>query len=260
MIVHTVSPKHMSLILSLALVATLSLSARASTIMGSGTASVETAFQTPASDVGTQTLDLAGTSAVLTGTQRVETATETLNVLYESDDIDVSPTETADVLITLAPNGSTATGNGVQIEGNLITISAAGIYRLTGHLNAGQVIVDAEKVVLQLEAGTESSFSDGAVYAQEYLTSGEPDAALYSKSDLTVTGSGTLIVHGNYRHGIVSKDNLKITDGTVIVDAVSDGIRGRDYVAVRDGTISITAGSDGIGRTTMKAPKRAMSA
>ncbi len=49
-----------------------------------------------------------------------------------------------------------------------------------------------------------------------------------------------------FKNGIQSRDDLKITGGTITVTAVNDAIKGRDSVAVRDGNITVTAGGDGM--------------
>lgn len=83
---------------------------------------------------------------------------------------------------------------------------------VTIHNEGGPAIqVDqADKVFLTLADGSTNVLSDGASYA---LAEGEdePYAALYSKDDLTINGSGALEVTGNYRHAIASKDDTVIT-------------------------------------------------
>ncbi len=76
--------------------------------------------------------------------------------------------------------------------------------------------------------------------------SGEPNAAIFSNDDLTINGSGYLVVNANYKNGIVSNDDLKIAAGNIIVNAVNDGIKGKDSLAVQDGMITINAGGDGL--------------
>jgi len=78
---------------------------------------------------------------------------------------------------------------------------------------------------------------------------GEPSAAIFSKTDLTITGSGTLKVTSDYNDGITSKDTLKITGGTIIVKAKSDGIVGKDLLAVKTAKITINADKDGMRST-----------
>ena len=82
--------------------------------------------------------------------------------------------------------------------------------------------------------------------------------AIYSKDDLTLKGKGTLIVNGNYQDAIVSKDDIKINNGTIQVTAADDGIRGKDSVTIGNSSdtdfsnlnITIEAkGGDGIKST-----------
>jgi hypothetical protein len=167
----------------------------------------------------------------------------------------------------------TSDGDGVLIESSRVTITAAGTYRINGTLSDGQIVVDAgdeavvrlilddtritnntgaaiavmtaEKAVVILADGTENTLTDAAMYV---FAEGEdePNAALYSASDLTIGGEGSLTVYGAYNDGITSKDGLIIDAGNISVEAVDDGIRGKDYVVVSGGTLDITAGGDGI--------------
>ncbi len=167
----------------------------------------------------------------------------------------------------------TEDSSAVDVDGTTVTISAAGTYRISGSLSDGQLVVaagdqavvqiivdnaditnadgaavavmSAEKAIVILADGSLNTLTDGATYV---FAEGEdePNATLYSKSDLTITGEGSLIVQGSYNDGITSKDGLVIDSGDITVDAVDDGIRGKDYVVVSGGTLDITAGGDGI--------------
>ncbi|MCM3441856.1 carbohydrate-binding domain-containing protein [Metabacillus halosaccharovorans] len=177
-------------------------------------------------------------------------------------------------------NGTEATFDSsaaVLFDNNVLTIKTGGTYVLSGQMDNGQIVVDAEdkntvklilngvdiqsstssaiyvmnseKTTISLVEGTENTVSDAEQYVYEDSSEDEPNAAIFSKDDLTINGTGTLIVHGNYNNGIASKDKLKITGGTINVHAVDDGIMGRDLVAVKEGTIKIEAGGDGIKST-----------
>jgi len=176
--------------------------------------------------------------------------------------------------IALEGDAITLDGGGATIDGTIITITSAGMYSISGTLNDGQIvvdtedeetvklvlngadiacstsapiyIVDAEKVVITLAEGTDNYVKDGASYTFEDSESDEPNAAIFSKCDLTINGSGSLTVDANYNNGIQSKDDLKITGGSITVYAVNDGIKGRDSIAVRDGDITVNAGGDGM--------------
>lgn len=166
-----------------------------------------------------------------------------------------------------------AAGNGATIAGNTVTITQAGVYVLSGTLDNGQVIVDAGKedtvrlifqnvslncsisapvyakqagkVIITLEEGTENSVADGAEY-QYAEGEDEPDAAIFCKDSLTINGTGSLSVTGNFNNGIGSKDYLVITGGNLTVTAANNGLRGRDGVAVGGGSLSVEAQNDGI--------------
>lgn len=195
---------------------------------------------------------------------------------YDAEDLAVSVDGSLSATIRLDGDSISVDGGGVLVSGSVATITNAGVYNIQGILNDGQIVVDtedeesvtlilngaiitnltgapiyvanAEKVVINLAEGTQSVVSDGTEYA--YLDeSGEPNAAVFSKDDLTINGSGTLTVNANYNNGIASKDDLIITSGTIIVNAVNDGIKGKDSVSIAGGNITIASGADGIQST-----------
>ena len=176
--------------------------------------------------------------------------------------------------ITLSGNSISVTNEGVMVDGSTATITAAGTYRLTGALSDGQIIVDtadkaivrlilngvdihnsnsapiyiadADKTILILAENTQNTISDGETYVFASADVDEPNAAIFSTADLTIYGSGSLTVNGNYNDGIASKDGLILASGAVTVNAVDDGIRGKDYVVVKNGSYTIDAGGDGL--------------
>ena len=150
------------------------------------------------------------------------------------------------------------------------TIAKAGAYVLSGAYN-GQLIVDADdkaKITLYLNGAEITNASGPALYilsadqvtvysvkdsvniladGVNYLRDEEgADGAIYAKDDLILSGEGTLTVSGNTAHGIVTKDDLTVSGGTLIVTAVSDGLRGKDSLTVTGGALTVTAGSDGL--------------
>ena len=197
----------------------------------------------------------------------------TLSVNFSKDDLDTSATGSNVAVITLDGKEITFEGVGATISGTVITITYAGIYVISGNLQDGQIIVDtesaetvhlilngasltsstsapiyirkADKVVITLAENTQNTVSDGTAYLLE-SGSDEPNAAIFSKSDLTFNGSGSLLVNGNYDNGIASKDDLKFASGNITVTAVNDALRGRDSISVLDGTFTLTAGGDGM--------------
>lgn len=192
---------------------------------------------------------------------------------YDSEDLETSWDTASAVNINLNGSSAEIDGSGAAVSNGRIMINAAGTYVLSGTLNDGQIIVaagnddlvrlvlngvslncsdsapiyimQADKAIVTLAAGTVNSVTDGSVYS--YATDeDEPDAAVFSKCDLTINGAGTLNVDANFNNGIGSKDDLVITGGTINVTAANDGLRGRDSVAVKDGSLTINAKGDGI--------------
>ena len=175
--------------------------------------------------------------------------------------------------VTIDLSNPTAT-DGVTVSDGVITITKAGNYKLTGTYE-GQIkveaadsdmvrlilnnatitnstgaainVVKADEVVIYTASGTTNTVSDGSSYSD--TASDSPDAAIYSKSDLTLAGEGTLKVEGKYEEGIHTSDGLVIASGTLEVNAANTGIKGKDYVDILDGTITVTASQDGIKAT-----------
>ena len=103
----------------------------------------------------------------------------------------------------------------------------------------------ADKVFLTAAEGTVNMISDGSDYT---LTDDDAtlDAAVFSRDDLTINGSGKLTIHGNYKHAVVSKDDLVITAKDLTVNAQNVGLSGKDSVRFSEAAVGITAGSDGV--------------
>lgn len=177
--------------------------------------------------------------------------------------------------IVLNGNSITVSSAGATVSGSNVTIDSAGVYNITGTLTNGQIIVNnsinkgkvvlilngvsvtcstsapiyiekAKKVIVYLTGGTQNSLTDATTYVYPNTDVDEPNAALFSKTDLTIFGEGTLSVKGNYKDGITSKDGLIVASGNITVNAADDGIRGKDYLIVKAGNISLTTGGDGL--------------
>ena len=106
---------------------------------------------------------------------------------------------------------------------------------------------DGIQYKLSVEAGeplTKNSFSENCVFEDE--SSNDPNAAIFSKDDMTIIGSGKLTVNANYNNGIASNDDLKIQSGNIIVNAKNNGIKGKDCINVTDGNITINSKGDGM--------------
>lgn len=234
------------------------------------TSNATTATAEPASDVTVQTSD-AGSGEQLAS---IDPAQE---VEYDEDDAYTDWTSANPTEIKLNGTGASIEGAGAEAKDSTITITSAGTYAVSGKLDDGQIVIDvkdegtvrlvlngaeihnsstspiyveeAGKTIITLQEGTENLVSDGATYVYPDATTDEPNAAIFSHDDLTINGTGKLIVQGNYNNGITSKDKLKIMGGTLEIHVLDDGLMGRDLVAVHEGDLTIEAGGDAIKTT-----------
>lgn len=219
-----------------------------------------------------QTVDTGSWDSVI---EQSTTGNEDLNgftVEYSDKDKDSTYDESTATIITLSDGNSSVDGDGATASANTVTINQAGTYVVSGTLSDGQLIVDAttvdtvqivlnnvnitcddgsaiyvkqaEKAIITLASDSKNTISDGSNYAS--TGDEDPDAAIYAGDDLTINGSGTLVVNGNYKHGIKTVDDLVVTGGKLVITAVEEGMRGKDSVSILDGDITINAGGNGI--------------
>ena len=192
--------------------------------------------------------------------------------MFSDRDKEIGYDEENSTVIKLSDDSTTCDSDAVQISGNTVTIIDEGTYILSGTLTDGMVIVDAEdtdKVQLVLNGVDITSAESAAIYVREAdkvfittasdsqntLTNGGTytaiddnniDAAIFSKSDLTLNGAGSLTITAKAGHGVVSKDDLVLTSGTYQIDAASHGLSGKDSVRIASGSYTIVSGKDGI--------------
>lgn len=154
-------------------------------------------------------------------------------------------------------------------DGTYAEIDTGGTYIITGESSDCGITVDAgdEEVQLVLRDVSMTSndsaaikvLSAGKVYVtlegNNYLANGgqfvndsdeDIDAVIYSKTDLTINGEGSLEISSPAGHGIVCKDEMVITDGTYSVDTLEDGINVNDSLLITGGTFTMNAGDDAI--------------
>ena len=166
--------------------------------------------------------------------------------------------------------------NIITLDDETVTITESGDYVLEGKISDGQIVVDvpdndtkvvtlilngvevnssnsaaiyvknADKVVISLVEGTTNTFTDGKEYTYDDTEKEEPNACIFSKDDLVISGNGILNVTGNFNNGIASKDYLTITGGIINVTAKNNGIKGKDSIAVLTTDITIEAGGDAV--------------
>lgn len=167
--------------------------------------------------------------------------------------------------ITLSSSGisTNAPSEAASVSSNVLTIKQPGVFSVSGTMTGGQIVVDVDKTaypdgVVELDLmganltntstspiyvaaigdecqivakkGYENTISDGT----SYTNADGKAAAIYACDDLKIKGSGTLTVNGNCDEGIACKNDIKLWNGNIKVNAVGDGIRGKDSVKIGD--------------------------
>lgn len=186
-----------------------------------------------------------------------------------ADTLDESATE-----IIFSGDEITVNGEGAAAANGGVKINAAGSYVFSGTLNDGRIVVsvgdtqlvrlilngvnvtsttsaplfieNAEKTMITLIAGTDNTFTDAATYVFPNEGDTEPNACIFSNDDITINGTGTLTVTGNYNNGIGTDNDLKIVNGNISVTAANNGLKGNDSISIMDGIIDVSATKDGL--------------
>ncbi len=215
-----------------------------------------------------------------TGTGSVSASSQENNVqasalaegMFTDRDWEIGYDEESAAKISLSLNSASSTSDAVDISGSTVTITDEGTYILSGTLDDGMIIVNADetdkiqivlngvditcsssaaiyvlqadKVFITTAENTENTLSNGGEYVA--IDDSNIDSVIFAKSDLTLNGAGILNINAAAGHGIVSKDDLAFTSGIYSIISASHGISGKDSVRIAGVTFDIASGKDGI--------------
>jgi hypothetical protein len=186
---------------------------------------------------------------------------------FTARDQEVGYEESTATYISLKGSSTQISGKGASDDDGIITIKKEGSYVFSGSLKDGRIIIDAgekakiqlilngatinckdsapiyiksaDKVFITLTEGTQNTLTDGATYVQ--TDDNTVDGVIFGMSDITFNGEGTLNINANYKHGIVSKDELVFTGGNYNINAVKDAINGKDCIKIKAGTYNLSS-------------------
>lgn len=217
----------------------------------------------------TQSGSATGSIEESTGTEAVAHSTSDL---FSDRDYETTYDESQCAVITLSGSTASCTSDAVTIDGGTITIKDEGTYILRGTLDDGMIIVnagdndktqlvldgvditssesapiyvyEADKVFITLAEGSENTLTNSGTFTA--IDENDIDSVIFSKSDLTLNGNGSLTISSPAGHGVVSKDELTITGGTYDITCASSGFNANDNVCIDGGAYTIASGKDGI--------------
>ena len=198
----------------------------------------------------------------------------------------VDEADMVDIVFSDGGVQTAADEDAVKAEGTDVTIRAAGTYRLSGSCENGSVKVkkDTKGVVLVLDGlnltadgtaaiscnkgsevtilaaeGSVNSLADTETNNDETAPSNEnaENAVIKCKdgSQVLLCGTGTLNIQGNGKNGIkgggstdeAGEASLTISELTLNVDAVNDGIKSDSALSLCSGSITVSAADDAVG-------------
>lgn len=199
-----------------------------------------------------QTSSAAPTSSVQESAPAQEPATE-------------APTEAQNVVsgVINLDNGISYEGEGISVNGNVVTITGEGDYVVSGNLPEGMIevnttlkvklklngvnisnsagpaiqVTDAKRLTITLIEGTSNTLSGGSVAY---------DGAIFTNDTLEIKGAGALYVNGTVEHGISSDDDIVVKNGDIHVNAVKTGMMANDDITVSGGAVHVVGGTNGI--------------
>ncbi|KAG4103656.1 hypothetical protein H8356DRAFT_1643547 [Neocallimastix lanati (nom. inval.)] len=185
---------------------------------------------------------------------------------YSENDLIVDDDLEQSTLINCNKTNCTSEDASVSILDNSVTITTNGTYVISGSLD-GQLRIEAakndfvhlilkgitikskngpsingvsaEKVTITLEE--DNLLEDSENYATDESET-TTDACLFINSDLTINGSGSLTVVGNFNDAIRCTKDLKLISGSVTIpSAVRKGINAESSICLKDGNYNINS-------------------
>lgn len=229
------------------------------------------------SDVKSTTDDTTQINQTTSALENIPQSDGDYDLSFSNRDCDSSYDENSCKITFTDASVQSDSENGVAVNGTNVTITKEGTYILSGECSDGSVTVDvddkskvqlvldnliltsknsplvikeADKVFITLANDSNNTLSDSSSYSLT-IDDSTVESAIFSKADLSINGSGSLTVNGNYKHGIVSKDDLIITGGTINVSSKSSGIDGKDCVKVKSASVNVDSGTDSIRSTNI---------
>lgn len=191
-------------------------------------------------------------------TSSVEGSILDTSEMFSNRDLEQSPDLSEDVYIEL-------------ISHEDVIIDHEGTYVLSGNVEEVTVIVEADdetkvqiilddvniinddqpviNVVSADKVWITSTGSDNQmIVLSTFKSEGSTDieSVIFSKSDLVLNGTGTLVITSEEGNGITSKDDLKITGGTYWITSSKDALEANDSIRIYDGTFNIETGKDAL--------------
>ena len=154
-------------------------------------------------------------------------------------------------------------------DGQTLSITEEGVYVIQGQASEATIMVEASdeaKIQLVLDGVRITNSDFPCIYVKSadkvfvttsadssltvtssFRSDGEikTNSVIFSRSDLVLNGTASLTISSS-NHGIVSKDDLKITGGKYFLTAAHHALKANDSIRIAGGNLTLNAGEDGL--------------
>ncbi len=129
-------------------------------------------------------------------------------------------------------------------EGEVI-LNLKGV-EITSEENSPIYVASCGSIDISAKSGTTNYINDNRSTYNEDVD-GQGKGAIYVEDgDLTLKGQGELTINASYLNGIHGKDDVKIKNLTLNINAINHAIRGNDSVTITSGTLTLSCGGDAL--------------
>lgn len=202
----------------------------------------------------------------LSGQQTAATAMDT-SALFSDRDLEGTYDESAAVAIQLSGDSAACDSSAVTVEGSTITITAEGVYLLSGTLTDGQIVVNAgetDKVQLVLKGADITSSTSAQPGGHGGWSKGTPPdapdtqaaatqapqvqttAAQTETTQTETTQTKTDTTDSTSQKGIKAEGGLVVNGGVFTMDTVDDGLHTGADLLVTAGEFTLSSGDDAV--------------
>jgi len=159
--------------------------------------------------------------------------------------VTVLATSDLEELVTYTLSGSSSNGS-FYMDGSYKMALVFNELTLTNPDSAAVNIQNGKHIAITLSDGTTNSLVDGGT---DDGLSDSHKAPLVINGHSSWTGSGSLTLTGNVKHGYFSDEYTSLESGLgtiTVASAVGDGFHVNEYFQMAAGTVNITAAGDGV--------------
>ena len=188
-----------------------------------------------------------------------------------------------DAQIDLSAMSTGASASAVSIEGNVITVKSAGVYRIFGSSSDARIVVDSDKkadvtllfdnatlicsghapiyakkannVIITTKSGTSSIIENKDGYSKTAGEEDNVDSAVFSKCDIVFEGEGSLKISCSEGNAVSAKDDLVVGGGEITATAPGHAFEVNDSIKINGGSLTLSAGKDTLHTKNADDPK-----